>query len=87
MIRNHEWYAGNAVRAYPLSDAATTVDDAGQFLPHDILVDCQLAFPNTLGQAAFVSAVAVRSRLVQCSFQAAADVMRSNANGPIDVIL
>lgn len=71
MIRNHEWYAGNAVRAYPLSDAATTVDDAGQFLPHDILVDCQLAFPNTLGQAAFVGAVAVSARLITVLIQAA----------------
>ncbi len=64
MIRNHEWFAGNAVRDYPLSDAASGVDDAGQFLPHDILVDCQLAFPDTLGQFAFLSAVAVSERLV-----------------------
>ena len=38
------WYAQNAARPYPLDDAATGVDDAGEELPDDVLVDAGVSW-------------------------------------------
>ena len=52
-----EWYNLNAVRGYPFDERATLASDNGEQIPHDVLVDCSVRFPNTLGQLAFVSAL------------------------------
>lgn len=57
MSENANRYNANENRAYPIDDAATAVDDAGGFLPHDIVVDATVAFPASLGAAACVVAV------------------------------
>lgn len=38
------WYSDNAGRPYPLDDAATGVDDAGDEMPDDVLVDLGVAW-------------------------------------------
>ncbi len=64
MAHAHNHYNLNELRAFPLSDAATTVDNTGKFLPHDILVDCRLRFPRDVAQYAFVGGITVTPRLV-----------------------
>jgi hypothetical protein len=54
---SNEWYNLNAVRGYPFDERATLASDNGEQIPHDVLVDCSVRFPNTLGQLAFVSAL------------------------------
>jgi hypothetical protein len=63
-IRNPDWYAANATRAYPLDDAATARDDGGRELPPQILVDCRIRFPTTIGQFAYLSGVTVGPSIV-----------------------
>jgi hypothetical protein len=71
-VRNLSWYNLNAVRSYPLDDAATSVDDGGNFLPQDLLVDLAIRFPETLGPALYLSAATVTKSLVTCLFQSTA---------------
>jgi hypothetical protein len=63
-IRGTDHYAANAVRAYPLDDAASAVDDSGRALPPGILVDLTLRFPGTRGRRAALAGVTVTPRLV-----------------------
>jgi hypothetical protein len=71
-----EFYAANALRNYPLDDAASAVDDAGGRLPPSILVDCSLRFPADYGRTARVSAVTVRPGLVTILFEASQGLLR-----------
>ena len=64
MATAHNFYNLNELRAFPLSDAATTVDNDGTFLPADILVDCRLRFPKLAAQYAFLGGITVTPRLV-----------------------
>lgn len=64
------WYARNATRKYPLADSATGIDDNNVRLPHGILADCQLRWPQELGRYAYVGGVTVSSRLVTVTFLA-----------------
>ena len=64
MSAGNDWYNLNAQRAYPLTDGATATDDAGALLPADALVDCNLAFPNSFGDYAFIGSLTVTDRLV-----------------------
>ena len=68
MLLNSAWYSQNATRAYPLDDTATQIDDAGNRLPSDILVDCQLRFPGRLGERAYIVGVHVTPRVVSVVF-------------------
>lgn len=63
-IRNLNWYNLQSTRRYPLDDFCTGEDDAGQSLLNDILVDCHLRFPRTLGTYAYLQAVTVSDGLV-----------------------
>jgi hypothetical protein len=63
-IRNQNWYNLQATRRYPLDDTSTGVDDAGAFIRDDILVDCHLRFPETLGRYAYVQGITVSANLV-----------------------
>ncbi len=56
-------YNANEQRSYPLSDGSNGVDDAGMLLPDDILVDVEIAFPDALGQNAWLGAVTVTGNL------------------------
>lgn len=70
-IRNNDWYNLNAQRPWPLDDTATLVDDAGQRLPHELLADLQLRWPETYGERAWLSALTVSPYLVTAVFLAA----------------
>ncbi len=62
--RNLDWYALNASRAYPLDEAATLTDDAGNLLPNDVLVDCKLMFPQSAAAYAYLGGLTVTERIV-----------------------
>lgn len=64
MANAHNFYNLNELRAFPLSDAATTVDNDGRFLPADLLVDCRLRFPKEVATYAFLGGITVTPRLV-----------------------
>lgn len=57
-------YNTQELRNYPLDDNATGVDDAGTLMPSDILVDCRLRMPETLGRYAFLGGMTVTDKLV-----------------------
>ena len=64
MPTNHNYYNLQELRGFPLSDSATGVGTNGEFLPADLLVDCQLRFPSTAGRFAFLGGVTVNARIV-----------------------
>lgn len=72
-VRNLNWYNLQSSRKYPLDDAATGIDDSGQLLPTDILLDCHLRFPAAVSDVAYLSGVNVSSHLVSLLFQAVTD--------------
>lgn len=63
-VRNQSFYDLNESRNYPLDDAAGLLDDTGQRLPHDLLADLNLRFPETLGTRAFLGSLAVTQNIV-----------------------
>lgn len=75
MIRNHNWYNLNSTRQYPLDDNATgDTDDSTGNLPSNILVDCNIKFPNTVGKYLYISSVHCTPNLVTLTFLAADEV-------------
>jgi hypothetical protein len=58
-IRNQNWYNLQSTRRYPLDDNSTGIDDAGNLIRDDILVDCNIRFPNTYGKYAYVQGITV----------------------------
>ncbi len=58
-----QWYNENAGRAYPVSETATRVDDAGKLLPDDILVDMGLMIDPTYTDV-YLSSLRVTSQYV-----------------------
>lgn len=69
-VRGQNWYNLNSNRRYPLDTAATGESDVGRNMPDDILVDCHLRFPKTLGEYAFLSSVVASEKLVSLTFLA-----------------
>jgi hypothetical protein len=61
---NHNHYNLQESRSYPLGDSATGVGDSGEYLPPDLLVDCQLRFPATAGRFAFIGGITVNPRML-----------------------
>lgn len=59
---NH--YNTQEQRNYPLDDTVDGIGDDGTQLPFDVLVDCRLRFPASLGSYAFVGGVTVTKNLV-----------------------
>lgn len=57
--RNIEWYDLNESRSWPLADQATEIDDSGNRLPHNLIADLNIWFPDTLGTYAYVGSVTV----------------------------
>ena len=66
--RNQNWYNLQSTRRYPLDEAGISVDDSGNFIADDILVDCHIKFPKTLGQCVYVQGITVSAGLVTVIF-------------------
>jgi len=67
-VRNHNWYALQATRRYPLDDNSTGLDDANNLIRDDILVDCHIRFPSTYGQYVCVQGLTVAPGIVTVVF-------------------
>ena len=63
-LLNQQWYNMQSVRAYPLDDIATCIDDNGLELADDIIVDCNIRFPGAQTLRAMLTAVTVTPTLV-----------------------
>lgn len=63
-VRNQNWYDLQEGRRYPLDDLSTGIDDAGEPIADNIIVDCHIRFPNTLGNYAYISALHVSDNIV-----------------------
>lgn len=63
-VTNQDWYNSNASRSYPIDDSASGLDDNNQQLPHHLITDLYLRFPQTAGRYAFFSAVTATPNLV-----------------------
>jgi len=72
-MQNLEWYNRNDQRSWPIDETATLLADDGTRLPHNILSDIMLRFPETLGATAFISSVAVSPHIVSVTLQATGD--------------
>jgi hypothetical protein len=70
MIRNHNWYNLNSTRHYPLDDNATGETDSGTQLPNDILLDCHIRYPESVGRYLHISSATVTENLVTFTFLA-----------------
>lgn len=70
-IRNQNWYNLQSTRRYPLDEISTGYDDAGQLIRDDILVDCHVLFPTTLGNCLYVQGLTVSNGMVSVVFGAA----------------
>lgn len=84
-IRNQNWYNLQATRRYPLDDKSTGVDNAGAFIRDDILVDCHIRFPNTLGTYLYVQGITVSENLVTILF-GTANTLTSTDNATIAAV-
>lgn len=73
-VRNQNWYNLQATRRYPIDDSATGISDAGEFIRDSILVDCQLRYPEELGQYAYVQGVTCSDSIVTVVFGVATDL-------------
>lgn len=62
--RNQNWYNLQATRRYPLDDNSTGDDDNGGTLRDDIVVDCNIRFPETYGAYLYVQGITVSAGLV-----------------------
>ena len=70
-VRNQNWYNLQENRRYPLDDRSTGIDDAGNPIADNIIVDCHIRFPNTLGNFALISAITVSPNIVTVLISAA----------------
>lgn len=63
-VRNQNWYDLQEGRRYPLDDRSTGIDDNGDPIADDVIVDCHIRFPNTIGEFAYVNAINVSANIV-----------------------
>lgn len=73
-IRNQNWYDLQATRRYPLDDRSTGIDDNGGLIRDNILVDCHIRYPDTLGDFVYVQGITVSAGLVTLVFGVAASL-------------
>jgi len=83
---NQNWYDRNAGRQYPVDDAATGTDDAGNALTSTILADAHIRFPDVLGDYCFIGAAAVSPRLMTVVFLAAHELDDTGGFTPIAAV-
>jgi hypothetical protein len=67
-VRNQNWYDLQANRRYPLDEQSTGLDDEGAFIRDNILVDCHIRFPSTLGNYLYIQGMTVAPALVSIVF-------------------
>jgi hypothetical protein len=70
-VRNQNWYNLQATRRYPLDDKTTGEDDNGAPIRDDIIVDCHIRYPRSVGQYLFVQGINVTPSLVSVIIGAA----------------
>lgn len=85
-VRNQNWYDLQEGRRYPLDDLSTGIDDTGAPIADNIIVDCHIRFPNTLGNCAYVSAIHVSENIVTVLISAADSVNAPAVFKPIAAI-
>lgn len=85
-VRNQNWYDLQEGRRYPLDDLSTGIDDSGEPIADNIIVDCHIRFPNTLGEYAYVSALHVSDNIVTAIISAATTVDSQTTFKPIAAI-
>jgi hypothetical protein len=67
-VRNQNWYNLQSTRRYPLDELSTGYDDDGQLIRDDIIVDCNVLFPKTLGSCVYVQGITVSAGIVSVVF-------------------
>lgn len=77
-VRNQNWYNLQSTRRYPLDDKTTGDSDSGQPIRDDIIVDCHIRYPSTIGKYLFVQGINVTPNLVSIIFGVADDFLTSN---------
>ena len=77
-VRNQNWYDLQAGRRYPLDDRSTGLDDAGNLINDDLIVDCHIKFPIAYGEYAFVSGLTVTANIVTAVICASSDLAGTN---------
>jgi len=75
MLGTHEWLNENALRSYPLSEAATRVSTTGVELPAGVIVDLYLAVPETVEYPCRISQISYTGRLLSLVIRDALDVV------------
>ena len=85
-VRNQNWYDLQEGRRYPLDDLSTGIDDAGEPIADNIIVDCHIRFPNTVGTHAFVSALHVSENIVTAIISATDNVTAPTIFNPIAAV-
>lgn len=73
-VRNQNWYNLQSTRRYPLDDKSTGVSDTGEFIRDDIVVDCHIRFPDTLGKYAYIQGLTVTENLITVLFGVATEL-------------
>lgn len=73
-VRNQNWYDLQEGRRYPLDDRSTGIDDNGNPIADDIIVDCHIRFPETIGRFAFFNALHVSPNIVTAIISVADDI-------------
>ena len=63
-VLNANWFASNLVRKYPIDSNASCIDDKGNYLPDDIIVDIHVSYPDTIGTTCYISAVNITDNLI-----------------------
>lgn len=84
-IINAHWYTINESINYPLDDSATCIDNDGNRLPSNILVDANIRWSRLYGNYLFLSSVTVNKNLVTLTFQVANSLSSTTFN-PIGVL-
>lgn len=73
-VRNQNWYNLQEGRRYPLDDRGTGIDDVGEPIRDNIIVDCHIRFPSNLGKYLFVQAITVSPKIVTVLFGVSDDI-------------
>jgi hypothetical protein len=63
-IRNQNWYNLQSTRRDPLDENSTGLDNDGQKIRDDIIVDCNIRFPHTCGKYLYIQGITVSAGLV-----------------------
>lgn len=84
-VRNHNWYSLQSTRRYPLDENSTGISDDGQVIRDDILVDCHIRFPSTIGSYLYVQGVTVSPGIVTVLFGVVTEL--AAATGPTVAVL